>query len=53
MQVSGQLHAPAALPQGKQLLVLTAQDGGWPPEQVWMSSVVSAENRTTVVQPLA
>jgi hypothetical protein len=32
MEVSGQLHAPAALPPGKELLVPIGQEGGWAPE---------------------
>jgi len=36
MEVSGQLHAPAALPQGKEPLVSIVQEVGWAPELVWM-----------------
>jgi len=35
MEVSGQLHAPAALPPGKEPLVPIAQGAGWAPEPVW------------------
>jgi hypothetical protein len=33
--VSGQLHAPAALPPGKEPPVPTAYEAGWVPEAVW------------------
>jgi hypothetical protein len=36
MEVSGQLHAPAALSLGKQPLVPTVQEAGWTPELVQM-----------------
>jgi hypothetical protein len=36
MEVSGQLHAPAALPPGKEPLVPIGQEAGWAPEPVWM-----------------
>jgi hypothetical protein len=36
MEVSGQLHVPAALPPGKEPLVPTGQEVGWTPEPVWM-----------------
>jgi hypothetical protein len=32
MEVSGQLHAPAALPPGKEAMVPTGQEAGWAPE---------------------
>jgi len=35
MDVSGQLHAPVALPPGKKLLVSIGQEAGWAPEPVW------------------
>jgi hypothetical protein len=35
MEVSGQLHDPAALPQEKQPLVPTRQEAGWAPQPVW------------------
>jgi hypothetical protein len=31
MEVSGQLHAPAALPPGKETLVPIGQEAGWAP----------------------
>jgi hypothetical protein len=34
MEVSGQLHAPAALPPGKEPLVTTRQEAGWALELV-------------------
>jgi len=34
--VSGKLHAPAALPLGKELPVPIGYEGGWVPEPVWM-----------------
>jgi len=33
--VSDQLHAPAAFPPGKELLVPTGWGAGWAPEPVW------------------
>jgi hypothetical protein len=35
MDLSGQLHAPAALSTGNQPPVSTAQEAGWVPEPVW------------------
>jgi hypothetical protein len=35
MEVSGQLHTPAALPQGNEPLVPIAYEAGWAPERVW------------------
>jgi hypothetical protein len=35
MDVSGQLHDPAALPPGKDPLVPTGQEAGWAPEPFW------------------
>jgi hypothetical protein len=35
MEVSGQLHAPAALPPGKNSLVPIGQEAGWAPEPFW------------------
>jgi len=35
MVVSGQLHAPAALPPGKKPLVPTGYEAEWIPEPVW------------------
>jgi hypothetical protein len=35
MEVSGQLHAPAALPPGKGPLVPIGQEAGWAPEPFW------------------
>jgi hypothetical protein len=32
MEVSGQLHAPAALPIGKEFLVSNVKEAGWAPE---------------------
>jgi hypothetical protein len=34
MEVSGQLHAPAALLVGKELLIPIVQEAGWAPEPV-------------------
>jgi hypothetical protein len=36
MEVSGQLHVPAALPPGKKPPVAMEEEGGWAPELVWM-----------------
>jgi hypothetical protein len=35
MEVSGQLHAPAALPPGQEPLVPIGQEAGWAPEPFW------------------
>jgi hypothetical protein len=35
MEVSGQFHAPTALPPREKPLVPTAQEAGWAPEPVW------------------
>jgi hypothetical protein len=35
MKVSGQLHAPAALPAWKETLVPIRKEDGWAPESVW------------------
>jgi hypothetical protein len=35
MEVSGQLHDPAALPPGKKILVPIGEEAGWFPEPVW------------------
>jgi hypothetical protein len=35
MEVSGQLHAPAALPPGEESPVPTEQEAGWNPEPAW------------------
>jgi hypothetical protein len=35
MEVSGQLHALAALLPGKEPMVPTEQEAGWAPEPVW------------------
>jgi hypothetical protein len=41
MEVSGQLHASAALLSGKQFQVPTVQGVGWDPEAVWIYISVS------------
>jgi hypothetical protein len=35
LEVSGQLHAPAALPPGKEPRVPIGEDVGWTSEPVW------------------
>jgi hypothetical protein len=35
MEVRGQLHDPAALPQGKVPPVIIRLEAGWAPESVW------------------
>jgi hypothetical protein len=35
MEVSGELHAPPALPPRKERSVPIAYDAGWAPEPVW------------------
>jgi hypothetical protein len=36
MDVSGQLHAPAALPPGKETLESIGWEARWVPEPFWM-----------------
>jgi hypothetical protein len=36
MEVSGQLHAPAALHPGKEPSLSIRSEAGWTPEPVWM-----------------
>jgi hypothetical protein len=55
MEVSGQLHAPAALPPGKEPLVPIGQEAGWAPEPFWMqclngSGVKRKYNGSTLVE---
>jgi hypothetical protein len=35
LEVTGQLHAPAALPPGKEPPVTIGKEAGWAPEPVW------------------
>jgi hypothetical protein len=35
--MSGQLHAPAALPKGKRHALTTEQEAGWAPQRFWKS----------------
>jgi len=49
MYVSGQLHSPAAVPPGKEPLVLIGCDTGWAPEPVWSGRGGKEENS----QPLS
>jgi hypothetical protein len=37
MEVSGQFHASAALPSGKQPPVPSGEEGAWAPEPFWRS----------------
>jgi hypothetical protein len=58
MEVSGQLHAPAALPLGKEPLVLNVLEAGWAPEPAWKllrreKSFAPARKRTRAFQPVA
>jgi hypothetical protein len=58
MEVSGQLHAPAALLPEKQLLVPIAQEAGWAPELLWMQwweekFPAHARPRTPIIQTIA
>ena len=54
--VSGQLHATAALPPGKELSARVEWKAAWTPGTIWTplsrkKSVAPAGNRTSVVQP--
>jgi hypothetical protein len=58
MEASGQLHAPAALPSGKEPPVPMEQEAGWAPEPAWTlwskeKCLSPAGNRTPAVQPVA
>jgi hypothetical protein len=58
MEVSGQLHAPAALPQGKIPPVPIGYEAGWTPDPIWTrlrreKFPALAGNRTAIVQPVA
>jgi hypothetical protein len=58
MEVSGQLHAPAAFPPGKEPLVPSGEEAGWAPEPFWTrwfreKFPAPAGNRTPIVQPSA
>jgi hypothetical protein len=35
VEVNGQLHAPAALPPGKDPTISIASEAGWPPQPIW------------------
>jgi hypothetical protein len=55
MEVSGQFHAPAALPSEKKPLLPIGKEDGWAPEPVWTwlrrgKFPFSAGIRTTVHQ---
>jgi hypothetical protein len=50
MEVSGQLHAAAALPPGKEPLVTIGYEAGWVPEPFWTRE---SNPRTPIVQPVA
>jgi hypothetical protein len=58
MEVSGQLHAPAALPPGKEPLVPIGYEAGWAPEPVWMRLRKKNSNplpglELPIIQPVA
>jgi hypothetical protein len=58
MEMSGQLHAPAALPLGKEPLVPIGQEAGWAPEPFWTrwfreKFPAPTGNLTPIVQPVA
>jgi hypothetical protein len=58
MEVSGQFHAPASLPPGKEPSVPTVSESGWAPETVWTlwnreKSLSPAGSRIPAVQSVA
>jgi hypothetical protein len=60
LEVSGQLHAPAALPPGKELPVPIVQEAGWTPVPVWTTwrrenfwPYRDSNSDSSVVQPVA
>jgi hypothetical protein len=50
MEVSGQLHAPAALPPGKEPI---GKEAGWVPELLWSTKSYRSQNHETVRNVLA
>jgi hypothetical protein len=55
MEVSGQFHAPVALPPEKEPLILNGYEAGWAPEPFWKrwgreKFPAPARNRTLFVQ---
>jgi hypothetical protein len=55
MEVSGQLHAPSALPSEKDLPLFIEQEAGWAPKPVWKlwrrdKILAPAGTRTTVLR---
>jgi hypothetical protein len=55
MEASGQLHAPAALPSGKESPVPIGYEAGWAQEPAWTlcrneKFPAPAGNRTSIVQ---
>jgi hypothetical protein len=56
MEVSGQLHASAALTSGKADAEPIGMEAGWTPEPVWTRvrrEKYPTGNRTPIVQPVA
>jgi hypothetical protein len=58
MEMSGQLHAPVALPPGKEHLLPIRQGAGWAPEPFWTRWFLEkfpapAGNRTPIVHLVA
>jgi hypothetical protein len=58
MEVSGELHAPAAVQSGNEPPIPIGYEAGWASESVWMlwskeESLASAENQTPAVCPVA
>jgi hypothetical protein len=54
--MSGQLHAPAALPLRTEPAVLIIEKAGWAPDPVWMQCQrerIPAWNQTPVIKPVA
>jgi hypothetical protein len=59
LEVSGQLHAPAALSAKKEAVLLVGKEAGWTPEPVWMISrsensgpYLDSNSDLSVVQPV-
>jgi hypothetical protein len=60
LELSGQLHTPAALPLEKEPLVTTGQETGWAPEPIWMTwrrenslPYQDLKSDPSVIQPIA
>jgi len=49
MEVNGQLHAPAALPPGKEPLVPIEEEAGWAPDD--FIALLSVDEHIIITEP--